>query len=346
MVGIFSGRIRKKDFKKYRKLFCAETNTFLKKIHDKLGKKKKLRLIQIIPGNLHLMNTSFAEFRPWFFRDISYNRAKDGFFPRIDVSTTGFAWDLTRKQRALFLAAEIFVLYSFANKSRKSFMQVKGQGFYADAWNALRFKHTPRKKRDHAVQYVIHELGEHEHKLARLSERGIINLMSRLWVHDEEIARIIGASKDTYDRIKKNKGSVSMSELKKDVVLIDREIEEIDRLIELIFLEEKERAVLGEQASKVFSQDIERLQNYRKALVQIKNKASRWIHVDKQEHKRLKRRAGKNHLPIKSVTESLHQESKKPEIDMNRVYVLFEHVQNEKINILNNLGMLNKRLAA
>jgi AraC-like DNA-binding protein len=185
--------------------------------------------------------------------------------------------------------------------------------------------------RDQAIRYIVEEIGEHD--LAHMSGDGWYNRISFLKVHDHAVSDILGTSERTFRRIlKKQHHMLTPAMLKSEEHLIKKEIDDIDYLID--FLE----ALDEENHHRRIQMHIRNLRSYTKKLSRIQDNFHKWFLADKEEHRLLK----KGIIRQGNVHSLLEAESEADMIDINKVYLLFQNFEKEKVSILKDLELLGK----
>jgi hypothetical protein len=328
----------KQEKKRYAKLISIEINSYINKIYRRM--KPKLAHARISPADIVMKYGSLAATRMWDFKLASREKIGAGEFGKIEIVTRGLDKNQVRKQRALFIAAELYVLQAFAaHKDVKYFDTIKKQ---SSRWsmlkNSLKGK-NPNRLLDHAVRYVIEEIGEH--KLAHSRGHGWTASIAKLEKHYPDVASIVGSSEETFTRIfRKQDQKFTPAMMKQEEDLIRKEIEDIDHLI--LILAKHDKKVHPVYTKKLVRIDIQNLKTFRRVLKQIKDNLHKWEVVDKKEHKELKKR---KKVKLAELKQLLAAEARAEKIDINKVHLVFKYFEKEKINILNDLELVDKMSA-
>lgn len=332
--------MNEKEKKRYAKLISIEINSYLDKIYSHMKPNKKPAHANVSPADIVIKYGAFAETSMWDFKLAPREKVSAGKFGKIEIVTRGIDKNQIRKQRALFIAAELYVLQAFAaHEDVRYFDAVKEQyRTWGKIRNALKTSNLNRIM-DHAVRYVIEEIGEH--KLAHSKGHGWTASIAKLEKHYADIASILGSSEETFNRIfRKQDQRFTPAMLKQEEDLIRKEIEDIDHLISLLAAHDSKLHPV--YTRKLIRIDIQNLKSFRKVLNQINDNLHKWEVVDRKEHKELKRRKKVKLADLKQI---LSAEAKAESIDINKVHLVFKYFEKEKINILNDLELVDKMSA-
>ena len=327
----------KEQKKRYAKLISLEINSYLDKIYGKMKPGKRLAHAKVLPGDISMKYGSLGATQMWDFKLNPREKVAVGDFGKIEVVTRGLGKNQVRKQRALFIAAELYVLQAFAaHEDTRHFDTAKKQHrIWAQMKNALKSKSLNRML-DHAVRYVIEDIGEH--KLAHSKGYGWTASIAKLEKHYPDIASIVGSSEETFNRIfRKQDQKFDPKMLKQEEDLIRKEIEDMDHLITM--LQKHDKKLHPVYIRKLIRVDIQNLNTFRRVLRQIKDNLHKWEVVDKKEHKQLKK---KKKIKLAELKQFLTEEAKAERIDINKVHLVFKYFEKEKINILNDLELVDK----
>jgi hypothetical protein len=333
--------MNRKEKDQYAKLISLEVNSYLDKIYKTMKSQVKLRPVSIMPEDIIFRNASFGSTKAWEFRLNRKEEVARGEVGSIVMATAGIDKSVVRKQRALFIAAEFYVYHAFANhKDPSYFDSIKGQNQYGDMVRKLFGRRSAHEIRDHAVQYVIEDI--REHALAHLRAHGWFVSLTKLNRHYPDIAKIVGSSEKTFKEIfRKQHQKFTHSMLKQEEDLVRKEIEDIDHLIKM--LKSREDTVKMAQLRKMIRLHLANLRTFRKTLDSIHGNLDRWVLVDKKEHALMRKR---KHIPREELHDILAEEARAEKIDINRVHLVFNYFEKEKINILNDLEMVDKMSAS
>ena len=329
--------MKKKDQEKYAKLISLEINSYLDKIYSTMRRRAKLKPASISPENIKFRNASVGATKMWEFKLNPREDAAKGNIGSIIIATAGIDKSLVRKQRALLIAAELYVYHAFANhKNPHYFNMIKNQNQYIDMLKKLAGRNNAHEIRDQAIRYVIEEIKEHA--LAHLSTHGWTVSMTRLKRHYPDIAGILGSSEKTFKEAFRKQGQrFTSGMLKQQEDMVRKEIEDINHLISMI--KQHEKKIRLAYTKKLINIHIANLKTFRSMLERIRKNLDKWVLVDKKAHKTLRNR---KHIPQKELIMLLEEEAKAEKVDMNKVYLVFRHFEKEKINILNDLEMVDK----
>lgn len=320
----------------YAKLLESEINLFLRKIYKKLKKSVHIKPTFITQDRIILKTLSVTATKAWEFKLNSRDEVANGNIGKIVVATNGIDKRIVRRQRALLIAAEQYTYHVLANHPDPSyFRKAKCQNQYVDMIKTLFGKESSSSFRDKAIRYVIEEIGEH--KLAHFSGHGWRTRIGKIKTHDHELAKVIGASEKTFKNIlDKQKNIFTPDMLKEEDDLVKHEIEELDNLIEKLKVHNKKGHT--KENKKLVGTHIKTLTDFRNSLRQIVDDLEKWHRADIEEHALLKKKL----LSKSEVQEMLDAESEAEKIDINKIHILFEHFEKEKINILRDIEVLDK----
>ncbi|MBW2963839.1 hypothetical protein KY363_00110 [Candidatus Woesearchaeota archaeon] len=318
----------------FARLLALEMNTKLHRIYSTLGHRMHLKPQKIKPSQIELKHVSLGETKMWEFRLNSRDKVAAGDVGKIIVATRGLKEDALRKQRALLMAAEFYVYHAYANHpDPKQFDGIKSQSNYLSAIRGMLGMKNAQKTRDIAIRYVIEEMGGH--KLAHYKHPGWTISITELKKHHPDIAQTVGGSENTFKEIfRKQKQRFTPDMLKQEEDLLNAELEELQRLIEL--LEEQKKSGIDSAARKLISIHIADLHTFIQNIRKIIQNLDKWILVDKREHKEFARKE----LRKAELRPLLQQESQAEKIDINKVHLIFHHFKKEKINILRDLELI------
>lgn len=329
--------MNRKEKDRYSKLLSLEINSYLDKIYSTLKKQAKLKPASIMPEDLILRTLSTGMTKAWEFRLNSKEDAAKGEVGSIVVSTAGLDKNAVRKQRALLIASEFYVYHAFANhKDPAYFNSIRTQNQYLDMAKKLLGMKPSNEIRDQAMRYVIEEI--EEHALANLRAHGWFVSLSKLKRHHHDIAKIIGSSEKTFQKIfRKQDHKFTHNMLKQEEDLVRKEIEDIDHLITK--LKEHNKKVRMAHLRRIITLHTANLNTFKKTLDRIRKNLDRWVLVDKKEHDLMKKR---KHIPTEELHDILEQEARAEKTDINKVHLVFDFFEKEKINILNDIEMVDK----
>ncbi|MBI5398327.1 hypothetical protein HZB03_02585 [Candidatus Woesearchaeota archaeon] len=323
------GVMKNEDRVRYKKLLAHEINFFLKKMHDKLGVKQKLTPIHVHASQIRIKAAASGNTKPYEFVLASPDEIIRGNIGHIITITNGINVKNVRKQRALFIAAEIFVYRAFANNKNPShFDKIRNQNQYIDLLKTVIGKESASKIRDHAIRYVIAEIGAH--RLAHYTEKGWITRVTKLKKHQPRIAALLGSSEEAYRHIRVHqKHSYTRQMLEEELDSLNQEIEEIDHLT--AFLKEQKHKELDLIQEERVIKHMTDLEGLRAHLVRVKLHQNRWNHQKRPHHKAFR---DINIDSIQHIGQLIDHELRHEKIDMPKIYILLQQFENEKINIL------------
>ncbi|MBI4739085.1 hypothetical protein HY772_06005 [Candidatus Woesearchaeota archaeon] len=341
MGSVFStiyGLMKKEDRARYQKLFAHEINFFLKKIYDKLGAKLKLAPMHVHASQMRIKAAASGNTKPHEFCLASHDEIRRGNIGQIITITNGIDIKNIRKQRALFIAAEIFVYHAFASHKNPSYFEkIRNQNQYIDLLKIAIGKESASKIRDHAIQYVIAEIGAH--KLAHYTEKGWITRVTKLKKHQPLIAALLGSSEEAHRHIKQHqKHSYTRQMLEEEPDALNQEIEEIDHLS--AFLKEQTHKELDPIQEERVAKHLKDLEELRAHLVRVELHQNRWDHQKRPHHKAFMAIKIDSILHIGQLIE---HELRHDKIDMPKIYTLLQQFENEKINILKEMEKFRSR---
>lgn len=333
--------MNQKEKDQYAKLTSLEINSYLDKIYRTMKGQARLKPVNIMPEDIIFRNASFGSTKAWEFR---LNRKEDvarGEVGSIVMATAGIDKSVVRKQRALLIAAEFYVYHAFANhKDPYYFNSIKGQNQYCDMVRKLFGRQSAHEIRDHAMRYVIEEIREHE--LAHLRAHGWFVSLAKLNRHYPDIAKIVGSSEKTFKEIfRKQNQKFTYGMLKQEEDLVRKEIEDIDHLMKM--LGERGKTVKMAHLRKIIRLHLANLRTFRREMDKIRRNLDRWVVVDKKEHALMRKR---KHIPREELHDILAEEARAEKIDINRVHLVFDYFEKEKINILNDIELVDKMSAS
>jgi hypothetical protein len=314
---------------RYKIILAHEINFFLKRIYSTLGQKSGLKIIKVTPDRITLKAAASGNTKPYEFRLERRENAAKGSIGQVITITNGINIKNIKKQRALFIAAEMYVYNAFANhRDHTAFDSIKNQNQYLDMLKTATGKTSSARLRDRAIRYVIAEIGYS--KLAHYSEAGWFTRFTKLKGHEKEIADILGSSEKTYHKATKHQGRrYTKQMLEEELDLITHEIDEIDHLKEHI--EEQMTKQADENRKKRLEMHKRNLEDLKANLIRVKLHYPRWEHLKKKHHKTFEE------VKIDSVPhigQLITHELKHHRIDINKIYILLQQFENEKINIL------------
>jgi hypothetical protein len=333
------GFMKKEQREHYKLALAHEINFFLKKIYAKLGPASGLTRITVYPEQISLKAAASGNTKLYEFALPDRAQVSQGKIGKIITITNGVDVKNIRKQRALFIASEIYVYHAFANRAKTSvaagefsFDRIKNQNQYFDMAKTALGKLSSAKIRDRAIRYVISEIGYH--KLAHYSEGGWYTRFTKLKSHEHEIAKILGSSEKTYHHAKKHQDRrYTKLMLEEELDLIAHEIEEINHLV--AHLEQKKKALTDHTAEDAYKKrlqhHIDNLEELKAHLIRVELHFPRWEHLKKKHHKTF------SDIKIDSIPhigKLIEHELKHTKIDMPKIYILLQQFENEKINIL------------
>lgn len=335
--------------KHYSLLLSLEINSYLSKIYKILSKKVRPHLLplKLSVDSLVLKNVSLGASKMWEFGLNSKEKVRAGEVGKIVVATRGLNNSTLRKQRALFIAAESYVYHAFANSQDTSlFNSISSQNQYLDVVKKLFSRNSPHELRDYAVRYIIEEIGEH--KLAHFQAAGWFTSIAKLKTHYPKIARALGSSELTFSKIlRKQHQKFSTAMMLEEEDLIRKEIEDLNHL-SLLLKEKKEKYsknlhankshCSSNESGKLIALHLENVETFKNILERVLLNFNNWIIVNKKEHKVLKK---KKVFSRARLQESLNEEAAAEKIDINKIHLLFNYFEKEKINILRDLDMLD-----
>lgn len=320
----------------YARLLAMETNAYLKKIYSGIGRKAKLQPQKIAPSQIVMKHASLGATKMWEFRPNPREKAAKGDVGSVLVVTRGLDDQVIRKQRALFIAAEYYVYHSFANHPDPAvYRSIMGQNQYWDMLKkALRMKNS-HDTRDQAIRYVIEEIKEH--KLAHHRGNGWFISIAKLKRHYPDIAETLGSSEQTFHEIfKKQNQTFTPDMLKQEEDLIRKEMEDIDHLTSE--LKQHEHRRLPQHTKRLIEIHLANLKTFRDVLQKVIDNFSKWEVVDKEEHKELK----KHLIRPQDIQGLIEAEAEAERIDINKIHILFNYFEKEKINILRDLELIER----
>jgi hypothetical protein len=338
--------------KHYSLLLALETNSYLSKIYSVLGKKVRPHLLplKLSAEALILKNVSLGASKMWEFKLNSREKVRAGDVGKIIVATRGIKNSTLRKQRALFIAAESYVYHAFANNKDPSlFSSISSQNQYLDAVKKLFGREGSHDLRDYAISYIIEEIGEH--KLAHFRAAGWFTSVAKLKRHYPEIACALGSSELTFNKLLRKQHQIfSQRILLEEEDLIRKEIEDLSHL-SLLLKEKKEqfskRSPLNKDYSKnafrkhdfeqIIAIHLENVETFKNILERVLFNFNNWVFVNKKEHKRFKKEKGFSRAYLQEL---LHKEAAAGKTDINKIHLLFNYFEKEKINILRDLDLL------
>jgi hypothetical protein len=321
----------------YATLLVNEINLFLKKIYSKMERKKALKPLRIAKENVVLKTVSATSTKAWEFRLNSKEQVAKGDIGEIIVATGGMKTRTVRRQRALLIAAELYTYHAFANHPDKSrFRGIKSQNQYFDVIKKVFGRKSAMEARDDAIRYIIEDIGEH--KLAHFSGHGWHTRIGKLKAHDPGLASALGASEKTFREILKKQHQVFTADMiQEEEDLVRHEIEEIDDIITR--LEDHKKRGHTKEYQRLILAHLITLNDFYKSLVSIMDDLEHWKKADLEEHTLLKKRL----VSGKEVTDMIKAEAEAETIDINKIHILFEHFEKEKINILRDLEVLDNK---
>jgi hypothetical protein len=331
-----------KDEKKdYSRLLALEINSYLKKIYNKMKRKARLKPQSVRPEQIKLLHASHGATKTYEFKLNNKEEVAKGNVGKVVVVTRGLKDNAQRKQRALFIAAEFYVYHAFANHHDPvHFDSVKNQNQYKDLIKKVFGAANAHETRDQAIRYVIEEIGEH--KLAHYRDNAWFVGVAKLKEHHPHIAELLGSSEKVFkEAFRKQHHRFTPLMMKQEEDLVRKEIEDLDHIIGL--LKESSKKKHKSDAKKLINIHIANLKTFKKFLSEIMDNLERWVVVDKKEHAELRKR---KHMEPGELHNLLLDESKAEKIDINKVHIVFDHFKKEKINILQDLELLDKMRAS
>ncbi|MFC1723266.1 hypothetical protein ACFL0V_03945 [Nanoarchaeota archaeon] len=314
------GLLSKKKKEHYAHLLTLEINSFLKKIYKSMKRSLPLKPPLFKTSQLKIIHSTSVS-KSYEFKLNKKEQIKHGNIGNVICITNGLAHPMFRKQRALFIACEIYVYHAFANHPNpKYFNSIKSQNQYIDTIKHFFGGRSSHNLRDQAVRYVIEEIDEH--KLAHMSgEFWHVNI-AKVERHSHKLADLLGSSEKTFKSIiHKQHQKFNPTLLRSEEHLIRKEIEDIQFLID--FLETQRHG----------RKHIPKFRSYLKQLIPIKNNLHHWYIDDKDEHKLLT----KGLISHSNVQQMLKAEAEADQIDINKVYILFQHFERDKVSVLKEL---------
>jgi hypothetical protein len=313
------------------RILTVEVNAYLDRIYRGMKRNVPLRSARIRREDLVLKHASSGATKFYEFRLNPRDAVARGDVGKVYVVTRGLDDEAMRKQRALFIAAEFYTYHAFANHpDPKVFDSISGQNQYVDIFKRIFGISNPHDLRDHAIRYIIEEIGEH--KLAHLRLKGWYVRIAKIKQHNSAISDVLGSSEVTFREIlRKQHQSFSKDLLLQEDVLIKKEMEDISHLIKTLQDEKKSH---GERFQKLADIHIKNLMTFKEILQKILINFDKWMMVEKSEHDVLRKRL---HVPAHEIRALLQAEAEAERIDINKVHILFGFFKKEKINILMDL---------
>ncbi len=329
------GLMKKQEKEMYTKLLVLEIDEYLSRIYKTMKRTAKLKKPKIFNKQINLMHATPTSTKTYEFNLNPVEEVKKGNIGTIIIITNGIKEPMHRKQRALFIACEFYVYHAFANHpDERYFNEIKGQNQYLDMIRKVFRKKSSHELRDHAVRYVIEEIGEH--KLAHMSGDGWYTRIGKLKDHNHIVEDLLGTSEKTFKSIiKKQHQIVTPDMLKSEEHLIKKEKDDIQFLIDYL------ETITERHPDSKLKHHIKNLCEYTKKLDKIQQNLDKWYLADKQEHKLLK----KGLLRRENIHSMLDAEAEADMIDINKVYILFHHFEKEKINILKDIELITGKHA-
>ncbi len=317
------GFMKKEEKEHYSYLLSLEINSFLRKIYRVMKRSVPLKR-PVFSKDMLILRTSSSATKSFEFKLNSRDLVRKGKVGKVIVVTDGLKNPLIRKQRALFIAAEIYTYHAFANHPDPSFFdRIKSQNQILDMFRKIFGRENSHDLRDKALRYVIEEIDEH--KLAQTSGFGWYTRIAKVKSHDYRIADILGSSEKVFRRIlKKQQQQFTPEMLKSEEHLVRKEIEDVEFLIDYL------ESVSEDHPRSHLSRHIPKLRSYVSSLNRISDNLHRWFVQDKEEHKLL----SKGDINEGDVRSLIASEAEASMIDINKIYILFQHFEKEKINIL------------
>ncbi|MFC1742246.1 hypothetical protein ACFL3V_06955 [Nanoarchaeota archaeon] len=336
MIKRLHGIMEKEEKEDYARLLALEVNAYLKKIYKAMHKKVQLAQQKITPSDIVMKHASLGATKMWEFRLNAKDAVAKGDVGRIVVVTRGLDDEAVRKQRALFIAAEYHVYYAFANnKDISYFDSIRCQNQFWDMLKRFFRARNAHELRDQAIRYVVEEIDEH--KLAHYRGKGWFVSIAKLKKHYPDIAKIVGSSEKTFDEIfKKQEQGFTPDMMKQEEDLVRKEMEDIDHLDEMLTSHEKGKGTA--HTRKLVDIHRANLKTFRKVLADIVSNLDKWVLVDKEEHRMLRKKVD---MPMREMHALLKEEAEAEEIDINKVHLVFNYFKKEKINILRDLEMFD-----
>ncbi len=336
MIRQIYGMMSKEEKEGYKRLIALEINSYLSKIYKTMKRKQQLKPAHVSTSQIILKHASLGATKMWEFEPSGIDKARHGNIGNVIVVTRGLGDNHVRKQRALFIAAELYVYHAFANSNHpRMYDSIKCQNQYLDIMKRFLRMRNAHDTRDHAVRYVIEEMKEH--RLAHTPGKGWHVSIAKLKQHIPEIADTLGSSEKTFKEIfRKQHHRFSPDMLRQEDDLIRKEIEDISQIVSLLRSERTKKHDV--KAKRLLQIHIEDMQIFRDYLEKIRRNIQKWELVDKKDHALLK----KAKLSLKQLHEILKLEAGAERIDINKVHLVFTHFEKEKINILRDLEMLQR----
>ncbi|HII71984.1 TPA: hypothetical protein HA265_04485 [Candidatus Woesearchaeota archaeon] len=327
--------MKKEEREHYAHLLALEVNGFLKRIYANMKRTVPLRPPHITDDMFMLIHAAgFTKTHE--FKLNSKEKVAQGDIGKVICVTFGLRDPLFRKQRALFIASEIYVYHAFANHpDPKYFSKVRCQNQYLDVVRKWFRMDNAHELRDQAMRYVIEEIGEHN--LAHMQGKGWHVGITRLKKHDHTISDLLGSSEKTFKSIlKKQHRLMDHSMMLKEEHLIKKEIEDIRFLMDYL------EAVIDESPDPKLSSHLKSLQHYIGSLEKIHDNFHKWYVEDKKEHDALRKLLKDSPLSADKTRSLLAAESEAETIDLNKVYILFQHFEKEKTRISKDLAKVSR----
>jgi hypothetical protein len=334
------GLLDAEEKEKFARLLVLEINSYLSKIYSTFRKRFPDKAIltpqKISASDIILKNASMGATKSYEFVLNSREEAARGKVGKVMVITRGLSEPAVRKQRALFIAAECYVYHAYASHHDPAvFRSIRCQNQYWDLLKKLLWLRNSHDSRDRAVRYVIEEVNEH--KIANHRGNGWYVRIAEVKKHHPEITEILGSTEATFREIfRKQKSSFTPGMLRQEEDLVRKEEEDISHLIET--LKSHERKKYSAHYAKLIDIHIADLETFRDYLERVRKSLDRWVIADREEHRIL----AKKGITKGEMRGILRAEAEAEEIDINKVHLVFNYFEKEKINILRDIELLER----